>query len=135
METQQQQIREDCYGIPCSGQNKLLTKRFGKLYREGQKMKYAYILLNGAVTLIGRNDEGKRVVLHEAKAGEILGVQALQNEGRSTHSAFIRKSSRFMAIQLTGLATQMENIPGFRNALTNQLINHIDVLENLISCS
>jgi len=116
-------------------ESKMLTRRFGKLYREGQKMKYAYILLNGAVTLAGKDQKGRRVILHEAEVGEVLGVEALQNEGRSTHSALIRKSSRFLAIQLSGISTQVESFPSFREALTGQLIGHLDVLESLISFS
>lgn len=123
------------YEIPQSKEVKLLSKRFGKLYREGQKMDCAYILLDGEVTLAKKNELGKNIPIESVKVGDILGLHALQNSGRSTHSIRIKRSSKFLAIQLTSISTYLEQLPAFRHAVVHQLIDHLDAIDGMTALS
>lgn len=69
------------------------------IFKMGERAQEAYVVLQGEVEIVGKNDKGERVVFTTVKRGEMFGELALmQNGAKRTATAESPKGCEVMLI-------------------------------------
>lgn len=111
----------------------LIKKRRGLLFYEGDQLDKLFLLLDGQVMLFKSDKEGQQIPILSLEKGDFIGLNALCQEGLSSHSAWVAKASKLLVIPSRTLPNIMEKWPGLRQKIVHQLIKYSDRLELSLS--
>lgn len=100
-------------------------KKGDVLFRQGDSLKYLYLLLKGSVGLKRQNEDGSSLNLLKLEPGHFVGIMAFSTGNDSLTTAYTLENSEALRVDQTEFETYMNDHPRLRHPLQQLMMSNM----------